>query len=61
MQEIHPLKYTPEEILSEIMYSSYVHQRKTHPEIAPRKWKAMYINQEEFEKRYQKEKGKNNE
>jgi len=44
------------EILEELMYRSYKFQRDRFPSISPLRWKAVYLNQEDYEIRYQWEK-----
>ncbi len=44
------------DVLEECMYSSYRFNRNRSPDVKPSRWLAVYVSQELFEDRYQKEK-----
>jgi len=46
---------TPADVANELIYRSYVAQRKHSPEIAPERWSAIFENVEAMEQRYQEE------
>ena len=45
-----------QDALDWLMYSSYVFQRERSPHIQPTRWRTLYLSQEAFEVKYQKEK-----
>lgn len=50
------IKTTPHEsIIDEVLYSSYVQNRKSDPTISPERWGKIYANAKAMEKRYQAE------
>lgn len=44
------------ELFNEITYANYYHNRDLAPDITPERWKKIYSNVDEMEKRYQEEK-----
>ncbi len=50
----HPL-LSEEEVLRDLMYRSYVHNRERNPKIEASQWRKLYFNQELYEQIYQEE------
>lgn len=46
---------TPTQAVAELTYSSYAHNRRRSPWIAPERWARVYEGAEEMERRYQEE------
>jgi len=55
-QESCNLQEATQEALDWLIYHSYVFQRERSPHIHPTRWRALYLSQKAFEKRYQQEK-----
>lgn len=46
------MHHTPEQVVDELTYRSYAHNRNLHPDIEPEKWAVIFSNAAELEKRY---------
>ena len=42
-------------IIEDLTYDSYCHQRRLAPQIAPERWRAVFVDADKLEQRYQAE------